>query len=82
MKAVRVLMAATIGLVLGGCSNRGTETAALRECAEASALELRLLKDRSNFPGEKDSAVQKSGTEAWTAAYRWKEKACANLSAD
>jgi|LakMenEpi03Aug12_release.lakeMendotaPanAssembly.Ray.scaffolds.fasta_scaffold298757_2 hypothetical protein len=82
MKAFRVLMAAMIGLVLGGCSNRGAETAALRECAEASAFELGLLKDRSNFPGEKDSAVQKSGTEAWTAANRWKQKACASLSGE
>jgi len=82
MKAICVLMAAMIGLVLGGCSSKGAETAALRECAEASALELGLFKDRSNFPGERDTAVQKSGTEAWTAANRWKEKACANLLAD
>lgn len=54
----------------------GCEDPTFSDCARASELELRLLKDRSNFPGDTDPVIQKSGTEAWTAAKRWKRNVC------
>lgn len=47
-----------------------------RECARASVLELEIVKDRTNFPGESDPILQKAGSEAWTAVREWKEAVC------
>lgn len=54
----------------------GDRLNASKECAEAAALELSLIKDKSNFPGNADPVVQKSATEAWSAAKRWKNQVC------
>lgn len=70
---LKLSVAVVTAFLVSACSERPDMS---RECAEAAALELSLIKEKSNFPGNSDPVVQKSATEAWTATKRWKDKVC------
>jgi len=73
MRLLKISVAGIETFLTVSCDNRLNVS---KECAEAAALELSLLKDKTNFPGNSDPVVQESGTEAWTAARKWKEQVC------
>lgn len=69
---------ASILILVGGCADHDRQS--LRECAEATALEARLMKEYSEILSSKDSAIGPVHATAYSKALRavfnWKESAC------